>query len=153
MKALSLTQPWATLVAIGAKKIETRSWGTTPCGTIAIHAAKKMTRADVDICLEYPFVDALSALGVVFTAQDLPRGAILAIADFVGCIGTDQLYESERGRAMLTSKEEAFGNYESGRFAFVFRRVRRLREPIPCNGALGLWTVPPDIEERLNGLL
>ncbi|MFL5577327.1 MAG: ASCH domain-containing protein [Gemmatimonadaceae bacterium] len=40
MKALTLTQPWATLVAIGAKTIETRSWPTHYRGEVAIHAAK-----------------------------------------------------------------------------------------------------------------
>lgn len=40
MKAITLTQPWATLVAIGAKKIETRSWATGYRGRLAIHAAK-----------------------------------------------------------------------------------------------------------------
>ena len=40
MKALTLTQPWATLIAVGAKRIETRSWGTSYRGRIAIHAAK-----------------------------------------------------------------------------------------------------------------
>ena len=40
MKALTLTQPWATLVAIGAKRIETRSWRTSYRGPLAIHAAK-----------------------------------------------------------------------------------------------------------------
>lgn len=34
MRGLSLTQPWATLVAIGAKKIETRSWTTTYRGAL-----------------------------------------------------------------------------------------------------------------------
>src|SRR5690348_17556570 len=40
MKALTLTQPWASLVAIGAKRIETRSWSTSYRGPLAIHAAK-----------------------------------------------------------------------------------------------------------------
>ena len=40
MKALSLTQPWATLVVIGAKRIETRSWHTSYVGPLLIHAAK-----------------------------------------------------------------------------------------------------------------
>ena len=40
MKALTLTQPWASLVAIGAKRIETRSWSTPYRGLLAIHAAK-----------------------------------------------------------------------------------------------------------------
>ncbi len=38
MKALSLKQPWAALVAIGVKKIETQSWGTSYRGSLAIHA-------------------------------------------------------------------------------------------------------------------
>lgn len=41
MKAISLWQPWASLVAVGAKKIETRSWATKYRGSLAIHATKK----------------------------------------------------------------------------------------------------------------
>lgn len=40
MNALTLMQPWATLVAIGAKRIETRSWATRYRGPSAIHAAR-----------------------------------------------------------------------------------------------------------------
>lgn len=40
MNAISLWQPWASLVAAGIKRIETRSWGTNFRGPIAIHAAK-----------------------------------------------------------------------------------------------------------------
>ena len=38
MKALTLHQPWATLIALGVKTIETRSWRTNYRGPIAIHA-------------------------------------------------------------------------------------------------------------------
>jgi hypothetical protein len=40
MKAITIWQPWASLIAIGAKKYETRSWATRYTGPIAIHAAK-----------------------------------------------------------------------------------------------------------------
>ncbi len=40
MKALSLLQPWATLVVIGVKQIETRSWSTAYRGPLLIHASK-----------------------------------------------------------------------------------------------------------------
>ncbi len=40
MKALTLTQPWAHLVAVGAKRVETRSWPTPYRGPLAIHAAQ-----------------------------------------------------------------------------------------------------------------
>jgi activating signal cointegrator 1 len=41
MKALTLYEPWATLVARGEKRIETRSWKTNYRGPLAIHASKK----------------------------------------------------------------------------------------------------------------
>lgn len=45
MKALTLHQPWASLIAIGVKSIETRSWSTKYRGPLAIHASAKRTRA------------------------------------------------------------------------------------------------------------
>lgn len=41
MKALTIWQPWASLIACGAKRYETRSWPTKYRGPIAIHAAVK----------------------------------------------------------------------------------------------------------------
>jgi|ERR1035437_3790402 hypothetical protein len=41
MKALTLYEPWASLISIGAKTIETRSWSTSYRGPLAIHAAKR----------------------------------------------------------------------------------------------------------------
>ena len=45
MKTLTLLQPWAMLVALEAKRIETRSWGTWYRGPLAIHADKRMPKA------------------------------------------------------------------------------------------------------------
>ncbi len=42
MKALSLHQPWASLIAEGMKTIETRPWATKYRGPLAIHAVKKV---------------------------------------------------------------------------------------------------------------
>lgn len=42
---LTLTQPWATLVAIGVKCIETRSWQKAYRGPLLIHARSKGTRS------------------------------------------------------------------------------------------------------------
>jgi activating signal cointegrator 1 len=46
VKALTLTQPWASLVAIGAKQIETRTWSTRYRGRVAIHAARRWSLND-----------------------------------------------------------------------------------------------------------
>ena len=55
MKALSITQPWATLIAIGAKTIETRSWSTLYRGDLAIHAAKGFPRYARETLFEEAF--------------------------------------------------------------------------------------------------
>lgn len=39
MKALTLWQPWASLIALGEKRYETRSWATSYRGLLAIHAS------------------------------------------------------------------------------------------------------------------
>jgi len=41
VKVLTLHQPWASLIALGVKTIETRSWSTQYRGPLAIHAAKR----------------------------------------------------------------------------------------------------------------
>ena len=41
MKALTLWQPWASLIGLGVKTIETRSWPTAYRGPLTIHAAAR----------------------------------------------------------------------------------------------------------------
>ena len=84
MKALTLWQPWATLVAIGAKKIETRSWKTNYRGPLAIHAAKRIDKKILKLCFQEPFFDCLTEAGHklvayhLFRGRALPHGAIVA---------------------------------------------------------------------------
>jgi activating signal cointegrator 1 len=61
VKALSLHQPWATLIAIGAKRLETRGyWPYTHRGDLAIHAARRWTRDLRALCEQDPFRRALT---------------------------------------------------------------------------------------------
>ena len=59
MKGLTMTQPWATLVAISANVIETRDWPTKYRGPIAIHAAKGFPPDARALCRTQPFRAAL----------------------------------------------------------------------------------------------
>jgi hypothetical protein len=59
MKGLTLTQPWATLVAIGAKRIETRSWPTRYRGLLAIHAGAGLGLWDVPAEVEASVMSSL----------------------------------------------------------------------------------------------
>src|SRR5574343_420007 len=77
MRALTLTQPWATLVAIGAKKIETRGWCTDYRGALAIHAAKSIPRDLRSFAMMSPVImDALRGAGYR-SLDDLPMMAVL----------------------------------------------------------------------------
>lgn len=145
MKAITLTQPWATLVAIGAKHIETRSWPTQYRGPLAIHAG--VLQGLYDLCRSEPFRSTLLAAGILGTPA-LPRGAIVATCMLVGCEETDWAVENngiykiiggERRHWPLTDQELAFGDYTPGRFAWLLADVKPLAEPIPARGALGLW--------------
>ena len=146
MKAITLTQPWATLVAIGAKRFETRSWATGFRGPLAIHAAKGFPRACKELCSEPEFVDALASINARFS--DLPLGCVVATVTLVGCfkMGTaDAPCTADLTRHFDVSHfpECRFGDFSEGRFAWVFDNLKKLHEPIPAKGALGLWEWKP----------
>lgn len=145
MKALTLYQPWASLVALCEKKIETRSWYTSYRGTLAIHAAKKPFDTDPYLDRElYLFADALG-LPDIFSFDALPYGAVIATCNLVDClyIGKTHLHCYARVVPLPSGNELAFGDYTEGRFAWVLNDVRPLPEPIPAKGRQGLWNWEP----------
>lgn len=89
MKALSLIQPWATLIVLGEKRIETRSWPTKHRGHLAIHASKNFPDDCRRLCEERPFREALARHGL--TADTLPLGQVLGFATIDDCVSTDTI--------------------------------------------------------------
>lgn len=149
-RALSLTQPWATLCAIEKKRFETRCWPTGYRGWIAIHAAKGFPGGCKDLCYLPRFACALGGAGYN-TPADLPRGQVIAVARLTECLATRVWKPAE------DSDEYAFGDYSTldggngkPRYSFKLEDLRRLREPFDCKGALGIWKLPrPIIESDL----
>ena len=147
MKVLSLLEPWASLVAWGYKKIETRSWGTLYRGAIAIHASKSNREAGEIVHL---FKEA-GLSGKPDTNDELdqfckkvgdwPLGKIVAVA---------RLYHVEQMTPELiaaqTLWESTFGLWRPGRFAWSLGNIQRIKEPIPWKGSLGLRDLPLEIE-------
>ncbi len=80
MKALTLYQPWATLVALGAKRIETRSWTTKYRGPLAIHVSKRKNIDDL-MCFHEPFASALEG-----TLVHISEGTLLGKLGLGGSI-------------------------------------------------------------------
>lgn len=127
VRALTLTQPWATLVAIGAKKIETRSWHTFYRGPLVIHASKTFPAWAIACTVREPF---RSALGVSW--RELPLGAALAVCRMVSCMPTEL-------RNNIPEPEHSFGDFAPGRAAWLLDDVHRFPEPLSMRGMQGLW--------------
>lgn len=146
MKLISLWEPWATLMAIGAKRIETRSWQTSYRGWLAIHASKGgLAKAQMrDIMSDPMFSEALAGV-------ELSPGHIVAVAELRACIPTDLLLNRSHSTYgdMLTQSEEAFGDYHEGRFGWVTLKLFRLPRPIPYKASQGLCDVRPDALEEI----
>lgn len=140
MKALTLYQPWATLVAIRAKKIETRSWNTNYRGELAIHAGKEtkflIPNGGYYINYEDAFYGMTNLVPekIRIHPETLPLGCIIAI-----CKLTHIDYIGEKYWQFITWEERAFGDYTPGRYAWVLENVEMLEEPIPIKGKQRLW--------------
>lgn len=142
MKVISIIQPWATLIALGEKKFETRSWATKYRGELAIHASKKV---DKDAWMNEIIYMTLRKHGIL-TVNDLPTGAIIAICTLSECheinVVGDTFAASINNVGEIVQEYEGnemkFGWYEEGRFAWHMQHAR-IFEPIPAKGQLGLW--------------
>jgi hypothetical protein len=139
MKALTLTQPWATAILLRNKKIETRSWKTNYRGRIAIHAAKGFPKYARN------FTKTEQAIGrLPQSIEKLSFGAIICLATIVDIRPTEDLYFN------ITKLERTYGDYGHGRWGWILTNIRPLVEPIPCKGHLGLWEVPFDVIKVMN---
>ncbi len=83
MKALSIKQPWASLIVEGIKDVENRTWRTNFRGRIYVHASSP-TKFNVHLSDERT---ALS-FGIIKQAIDgnLPFGAIIGEVDIIDCV-------------------------------------------------------------------
>jgi hypothetical protein len=161
-KVLSLNPPYGSLIAACerfpelGKHIETRDYEIGHRGPLLIHQTKglgDMFDSEEELwafCDQEPFRTTLAALGYR-DASELPRGAIVAACDLVGCemiaydwpenqvVGYAGAQERVLFPYRLTSTERAFGHYAPGRFVWLLSEIRALPEPIPARGMPGLW--------------
>ncbi|HEY3435637.1 MAG TPA: hypothetical protein VGK41_08285 [Solirubrobacterales bacterium] len=149
MLAITLTQPWASLVAIGAKQFETRDWDTDVRCQIAIHAGKNLApvggkRGFLRTVHSRPFCNALFDTGPFEHAMQLPMGAVVAVADLVETIKSPGWPPPG-----APDFEEAFGDFTAGRFLFELRGVRPLKTPVPARGFQKFWTLPAGVERQV----
>lgn len=154
-----MSQPWATLVALGAKTIETRSWSSSYRGELVIHASKGFPRDYQEMCATEPFLSVLKAAGFTNTNQ-LPVGLVVGVVWVTNVKPTTYYVPGHGHPSNIGSQEEAFGNYEAGRFGWEFTCTRAVKEPFPAShlardgtirqgGTLGLWRVPQSVIDKI----
>lgn len=144
MKALFLIQPYATLIMLGYKQYETRSWQTNHRGTLAIHASASKPAWAREVAENDPHIKAaLTKHGLSFDM--LPRGVLL------GTVGVSRMNPIDKQFiSQLSSLEFACGDYSMpGRYAWELYQPLALPEPLACRGALSVWEVPTELAQRI----
>lgn len=130
-RAITLWEPYASLIKLGYKQFETRSWATNYCGELLIHAAKRPVKMGEATVLLTDFAE----LGIEKEFRDvldqMKFGCIIAKANLVSC---HQMQESEP----ISDLERTVGLWEKGRYAWRLECVEAI-EPIYCQGKQGLW--------------
>lgn len=155
MRALTLTQPWAGLVASGIKLVENRprrmikpeDFGKP----FAIHASREIDERMYDRILD---LAPEFRTGVLDTSQEwfhLSRitSAVIAVAtidsvhDPLAC-GIDPSHPDALAPFASDQRRWFFGP-----IGYVLRDVRALATPVPCKGRLGFWTLPADVARQV----
>ena len=125
MKALSIIQPWAWLIAAGYKDIENRTWHTYFRGEFFIHASK---RFDLDgylhVALTFPDIK-------LPPSEDLPKGGIVGMGKITGCT--------------MQSRSPWF----EGPYGFMVQDAKQLPF-VPLRGQLGFFNV--EISQQYKGV-
>jgi len=134
MRILTLTEPWATMIALGLKRVETRGWSTPYRGPLLIHAGKDKKYTTPAYVAELLGRAGLSdALPVGY---EWPYGQIIAVTELLDCVPTEKV-------GVLSLAERELGDYSPGRFGFLLAEAWRLPQPVAARGMLGLW-MPPE---------
>jgi hypothetical protein len=135
IKAISLHQPWASLIELGVKQFETRGWSTNSRGKLVICAAKKNSKQQ-----QSQYETFASTVGIELTLppwENLPFGMAISVVDLSDCIEmTDEFISSQ------SPHEIACGQWEPGRFAWKLENVQPLSKPVHIKGQQGLWNIP-----------
>ena len=148
MKALTLHQPWASLIVRGYKRLETRSWAPPKKligDRIAIHAAQHV---DIDRAIEFWW--ELGIDRAPWAARAMPRGVIVCTAKLAGAYRVASVYGDGQWRSYemvpgsadhygMQSKIDDYGDFSPGRWLWRLDDVIREKPPIPAKGRQRLW--------------
>lgn len=121
MKAITIQQPWATLIAKGYKEYEFRTWKTKYRGDILIHAGKKVNKKALE---QFKYLNL-----------EYPLGKIIAQAKLVDCIYIDQ----ELAQKLIKKDSNVYKGLDNWQgYGFKLENVKEIKA-IEVKGKLSLW--------------
>ncbi|MFG1846716.1 ASCH domain-containing protein [Micromonospora carbonacea] len=152
VRAITIREPWASAIATGAKTVENRASGTAYRGPVFIHTSQ---RVDLPACNNNLVRQALwgrtdfTDKVIDYIAADFTLGVIIAVADLVDVHDADTIptLTGEPGTCCEPWGQRLHGIRTAKHL--VLANVRRLRNPVPARGALGLWTPTDSTVERV----
>ncbi|MBR2708540.1 MAG: ASCH domain-containing protein [Bacilli bacterium] len=127
MKALTIKEPWASLIVQGFKKFEFRSWKTNYRGKVLIHAG--LSKENIEKYKDYNL--------------DISSGEIIGEAYIADCILVDEKLD----KSLRKIDEKVYGNNHVGLYAFKLENVKKYNKKIKVKGNLGLWNYKNKIQE------
>jgi hypothetical protein len=154
MKALTIWQPWATLIIVGAKPYEFRRWDyaarfpSIVDKRIAIHAAARPMEVQELRDLYQRVIEGESALDPVATITMIRRlegkpKASLKFALPLACVlGTAVIGRPVRAFDLFKDKVADSSRLDQHMWAWPLTEIAQLDEPVPMRGAQGFWEFP-----------
>lgn len=97
MKAITIKQPWASLIAAGLKDIENRSWKTNYRGRVLIHAAASPVKEGLAALNNKQLFDLMQRENWEKEFENLPNGAIVGSVEIVDCVQNHPSLWAEKG--------------------------------------------------------
>ncbi|MGE3932376.1 MAG: hypothetical protein AB7F67_03950 [Rhodospirillaceae bacterium] len=143
MLALTVRQPVASLIALGAVRYDVRTWRPPAWALgklVAIHAGTDPVLLRAMLHQAPPIAAALAACGRAEgltgpgSSARFPRGVVLATARLVA------VHDATAIADQVSAAERAAGDWLDGRFAWEFAYVRPVDPPAPALGQRQLWS-------------
>jgi phage N-6-adenine-methyltransferase len=133
LKAISLWQPWASLISLGLKHYETRSWKTSYRGKLLICSTAKFTKIQhqqyLKICNEVELPP--------WDEDNFPHGQVIAICDLVDCVEMTPEFIAQQSQTEILC-----GDWQVGRYAWKLKNIQPITEPFAVKGKQGLFNIP-----------
>lgn len=140
LKAVSVRQPWASLLLSGVKRFEARSWYPSSVGWLLLHASSNYGLGKAEMEEDPLYGKAIQKAGLSMDRTSWPRSAIIGAIEVVAVhFETPKKYTA---MDVALCGEDPDSLWEIGdRIAFPV--------PIPCKGKLNFFSVDPSVAREV----